>query len=386
MSSTDSRCNVCEAGALFELAEYRDLPRVTSDCKPFASGGRLAVCMACGAVQKPIDDRWRGEIDAIYRNYEPYFQSGGVEQAVFDASKGRPMRRSDMVLDKLASVRSLASRGAIVDVGCGNGVLLKAFAAIRPDWRRFGHELSALHERELMAIPGFEKLFTGDLNAMPGDFDLITMMHALEHFIDPLQALRDLKNKLAPGGTLFIEVPDVAATPFDLLIADHVSHFTRHHLANILERSGMGVLAVADDWITKELSAVATPTGASAALPPGPPPQAVLERVKSQIVWLEAIMDGARHEANGPRKFGLFGSSVAAMWLLGQLGDEVEFFVDEDPSREGATLLGRPVYTPAQMPHGSAAYLALIPRVARAVAGRLGRPGVEFCIPPEMAA
>jgi SAM-dependent methyltransferase len=343
--------------------------------------------MACGAAQKPVGGHWRAEIAEIYAHYEPYFQSGGVEQAVFDASKGKPMRRSEAVLDKLVSVLELQPEGRVIDIGCGNGVLLKAFASVRPAWRRFGHELSDLHERELLAIPGFERLFTGELSSLPGSFDLITMMHALEHFIEPLQALRDLREKLAPGGAIFIEVPNAAATPFDLLIADHVSHFSRYHLASLLERSGMGVVALADDWITKELSAVATADGTAGAPPPAAPsPPVVLERVKDQIAWLKAVLDHASREARGGRKFGLFGSSVAAMWLLGELGDAVEFFVDEDPSREGAKLLGRPVYTPAQMPVDSGAYLALIPPVARAVASRLARPGVEFYISPEMVA
>ena len=84
-------CRVCAMPALEEMAGYTELPRVTSDCKPFPSGGRLAVCIACGATQKPIDTRWQNEIAAIYRNYEPYFQSAGVEQAVFDLAKGTPL-------------------------------------------------------------------------------------------------------------------------------------------------------------------------------------------------------------------------------------------------------------------------------------------------------
>lgn len=343
------------------------------------------VCNSCGAVQKPTDAKWQAEVDGIYAAYAPYFQSDGVEQAVFDPAKGMPRRRSAVILDRLAAVHSIGDRGRMIDVGCGNGVMLSAIAQFRPGWELSGHELSELHVDKLKTIPGFARLHTGDLNDLPGGFDLITMMHALEHFTEPLEALRILKDKLAPGGCLFIEVPNGAATPFDLMIADHVSHFTLHDFARLLERGGMGAKVLADDWVTKELSVVATASGPIASLPPGGDPLAARRRVQAQLDWIAAVLAGARDAAAGEGKFGLFGTSVAAMWLFGQIGDQVDFFVDEDPSREGTTLFGRPVYTPGQIPLNSVSYLALIPPVAKAVAARLTRPGAKFRVPPDVA-
>ena len=261
MAEPTLNCRICGNADLHEFAAYRDLPRVTSDCKAFPAGGRLTACRACGAVQKPTDAAWQAEADRIYENYQPYFQSGGVEQAVFDAAAGRPRRRSTVILEKLAAAQGLGETGRVIDVGCGNGVLLKAFAEVRPAWQLNGHELSDLHKAELEAIPGFDSFYTGTLDDLPGGFDVITMMHALEHFPDPLAALTALRGRLSPQGALFVEVPNAADTPFDLLIADHVSHFTRHHLAAVAARAGLSVATVADDWVTKELSLVATPSG-----------------------------------------------------------------------------------------------------------------------------
>lgn len=381
MTNIAQSCRICGGLELHEFSDYPSLARVTSDCKAFPAGGRLMACLSCGAVQKPTDAAWQKEADGIYENYQPYFQSGGVEQAVFDAEIGRPRLRSNVIIDKLAAARGLGDEGALIDVGCGNGVMLKAFAQARPGWRLNGHELSDLHLAELKAIPGFDRFYTGSLEELPGGFDVITMMHALEHFVDPREGLVALRDKLSDTGCLFVEVPNAAVTPFDLLIADHVSHFTRHHLAMVAQRAGLGVQVVADDWVTKELSMIATRSGPVATLPPMPSAREAIERVQGQLDWLHAVVAGARRAIAGGGKFGIFGSSVAAMWLFGVVGDDVSFFVDEDPSRSGAEFLGRPILPPDAVEDGSVVYMTLITPVAKAVASRLQRPGVSYLMP-----
>lgn len=377
-------CRACGADGLEEIAGFFRLSRVTSDCKPFPPGGRLAVCGACGAIQKPADARWVEEAAQIYGNYQPYYQSGGVEQAVFDPAKGVPRRRSTALLEGFVAHQRLTPTGSVLDVGCGNGVLLSAFAEVRPHWRLFGHELSDLHAAALSRIPGFAQLYTGPLADVPAGFDVVTMIHALEHFSDPLAGLRELRPKLNEGGRLFIEVPNGEATPFDLVIADHASHFARNDLARLLKRADYGAAVIADDWVTKEISVVALREGPIVPLPAPAAPADVCRRVESQIAWLQAVVDDARAAARRTKSFGVFGTSIAAMWLFGQVGNDVAFFVDEDPSRKNAMLFDRPVLVPEDAPAGASIYVALIPQVARAVAARIGRPGIELSVPPEI--
>ncbi len=384
MALAEHACRICGERELEEIPEFGSLARVTSDCKPFAAGGRIAVCGNCGAVQKPADAQWHADADTIYRAYEVYFQSGGVEQAVFDPATGTPRLRSAVLLDRLDEASPQPQSGKVLDVGCGNGALLSAFAAFRPRWQLWGHELSALNEPTLSRIPGFSGLYTGALADLPPGFDVITMMHSLEHFPEPIEALRALRPKLAEHGRMLIEVPDAEATPFDLLVADHASHFAQRDLARLLARAGLDAVALRNDWVTKELSAVAVPAKAAEAPPPRDPRDA-LRRVQAQIRWLHHVVAGARQAADRGKPFGLFGTSIAAMWLFGQLGERVAFFVDEDPSRSSATLFGRPILKPTDIPAGSATYVALIPPVARAVAARIGQPGFDLVVPPALA-
>jgi hypothetical protein len=81
--TASSGCIVCGVDRLEEVAEYNALPRVTSDCKPFAAGGRLFACRVCGSIQKLPDESWLADIKRIYKEYEIYHLSDGAEQLIF---------------------------------------------------------------------------------------------------------------------------------------------------------------------------------------------------------------------------------------------------------------------------------------------------------------
>jgi len=187
-----------------------------------------------------------------------------------------------------------------------------------------------------------------------------------------------IRGKLAPGGVLLIEVPHHPANPFELLIADHRSHFTADSVTRTLAAAGYEIVAVAEDWIPKELSVVARP--AAAAVPPPGDVDAAQQRIAGSLTWLRQTADRLR-ELGKQGPVGLFGTSIAGTWLAAEAGDAISFFVDEDPNRAGRTYLGRPVHAPADVPPGSRVFVGLPPAVAAGIASRLARAGVTFLLP-----
>jgi 2-polyprenyl-3-methyl-5-hydroxy-6-metoxy-1,4-benzoquinol methylase len=351
---------------------------------PFRNGGRLAVCTQCGAAQSPADQQWLSEIREIYGSYNIYRQAGGAEQQVFDQSTSLMRGRSEMLVERLLALPGVPVKGKLLDVGCGTGGTLKAFASHgNGNWTLFALDLDDRNLEALNAVSGFRTLYNCEPTEVPGQFDIITLVHSLEHFPSPFSTLIDLRSKLDPEGYLFIEVPDAAVNPFDYTVADHRVHFTTETLAYLVRRSGFSVEFIATDWVTKEISLVAVRGNDRDLNADIPNPNSHVD-VFGQVVWLSDFVVAALKSAATAGPFGLFGTGMGATWLWPTLSDRIEFFVDEDPSRVGRTHMGRPILSPAQIPCGAVVFIALVPTVATNVQTRLAHLPVDFRIPPPL--
>jgi hypothetical protein len=201
-----------------------------------------------------------------------------------------------------------------------------------------------------------------------------------------VETLKDLRQKLAPGGCLFVQVPGVDANPFDYLVADHMMHFTPDSLTALTIRAGFAVDCLATTWVTKEISMLARPAPESVDLPgTGSVPMAkdgAIDRVRAQVDWLNRFVESARQASAGAASFGLFGTSIAATWLCGVLGDAVSFFVEEDPHRVGRPYMARPVLRPDQVTPGGVVFMAIVPQIAAQIAARLRGGPIDLRLPP----
>jgi SAM-dependent methyltransferase len=358
---------------------------VTSDCVPFRPGGRLAVCVCCGAAQSLADEQWFAEIAEIYGKYDIYNQSGRVEQHVFDPVGGSLRPRSELLLERLLEVSGVPLVGKVLDVGCGSGGTLNAFSK-RGNWALYGLDIDDRNLPSLRVVRGFRDLYSCSPAEVSEQFNIITLVHSLEHFPSPRETLNDLRGKLSPNGSLFIEVPNAAANPFDYVVADHLMHFTPETLAYLVRRAGFHVRCIATDWVAKEISLVAVPQH-DEAVRPQTPIGGAHRNVMKQVNWLRRFSRAAVKSAvtTAPATpFGVFGTSVAAAWLWPAVSNWVEFFVEEDVNRIGRTYMGRPVISPTQTPTGAVIFLALVPPIAAAIRARLKTLPVDFRMPPPL--
>lgn len=359
-------CLICCHNKLIPLEKFAELPRVSSDSRPMLSGGRLVKCEACGALQKKVDHQFQAECEKIYADYLMYPQSSKfLEPFVFDCM---PCGRSSRLITAIAEKINLHEKGSILDVGCGNGNLLRAFSTIRPEWKLSGLELDGRYRSTVEAMCGQGVLNTGKLEDLNGKFDLITAIHVLEHLNEPVTFLKQAKERLSPDGYMLLQLPLWQRNPFDLLVADHCMHYDWTSLFNLLRRAGLKPAFTSETTVPREITLVArtgiqdkektTNTG------PGP---------ETALIWLAKVRDmaAAGQTKAGLKHFGVFGTGNASMWLTQTLGG-VSFYVDEDPTRQGINALtGKTVYSPEAVPEGSTIFICLSPDLSASIKKRL---------------
>jgi len=376
-------CLACGGQELIGVQPPRPLRGVTSDDRPWPGSWPIQVCRDCGHVQKRLDQDWREEARRIYAGYEHYAQSGGAEMVVFGGSA--PVGRSAKLIQEYERLFGLGDVGRLLDLGCGPGSFMRAFAGLRPGWSMVGFDQDSRQADRVATIPGAEGFYCGSLDQVPGQFDLISLIYVLEHLPEPVESLGRLARLLKPGGRLIGVVPGFLENPFDLMILDHCSHFSPASLSRLASSSGLAGLEIAAGWLPRQIAFVfGRPEEAAGGRGRAEQGSPDLEAAGRGLNWLGRVAAQAREAAGG--RFGLFGTATGASWLCGELGQAVGFFVDEDPARAGRSHLGRPVFRPDQVPAGSRVYLALPPALAFGLGEKLAslRPDLEFILPPAL--
>jgi ubiquinone/menaquinone biosynthesis C-methylase UbiE len=122
----------------------------------------------------------------------------------------------------------------LLDVGCGTGSNLRAFASLA---RVVGVDSSA-EALKFCRMRGVSSVARGEIERLPfadASIDVITAMDVLEHTDDDLVALRELRRVCRPDGLLLVTVP-----AYGFLWSEHdeaLKHrrrYTAHELRNKL--------------------------------------------------------------------------------------------------------------------------------------------------------
>jgi len=145
-------------------------------------------------------------------------------------------------------LRRLQRKNAkVLDVGCGRGLLLRAF-------QRYGCDVTGTEfsegagrfAREVLKLPVRVGLLR-ELNFPDNSFDVVVMWHVLEHVSDPRPTVAEVSRILRPGGLFLVAVPNFGSPEarltragwFHLDCPRHLSHHTRESLARILGEAGL---------------------------------------------------------------------------------------------------------------------------------------------------
>lgn len=151
--------------------------------------------------------------------------------------------------ERLVRVGPLVVNKRVLDFGCGAGPLMDK---IRP----LASEVEGLEPTEpfrtMVGDKGFKVHKSTD--SLRGYYDVILMFHVAEHLASPVDTLRTLSSHLAPGGLIYLEVPnvkdalltlyDIEASQRFLFFRDHLQYFSRTSLTRAVARAGLRLVTL----------------------------------------------------------------------------------------------------------------------------------------------
>lgn len=360
----------------------------------------VSSCRGCGLIQ--ANPRLRPEdYEDFYReHYRALYSCSARPTAEFvreQASRGRTIRSwIEQTCGDLSGLR-------VVEVGCGAGGVLSAFAeaGCTVAGCDFDREYLAAAERAGIRVVEGGCAALEDL----GPADLVILSHVLEHFWDVRTDLRRIAATLAPGGRVYVEVPGIFSLrtwrrgDFRLMAQTaHTLHFCLASLAQVL--AGAGLRLLTGDEFVRALFAPDAATAADAALrhltlleaqlPPGGNGLASVEPgVDFRREYLRARWESLGLRLGTGARVALYGAGRHTRYLLecvrGAPGPRVAVILDDDPQLAGRRLDDVPIVTDLPRDPGSLQGLVISSDVhERALARRAARrfgPGMPiFCL------
>lgn len=196
------RCLGCGSGWLDPRPDEASLPRAYAGYFTHDEIRERVIVRRRGVLRRWIHDALNGYMNHRYGTRRPNAWVAGRWLAWLMP----PLRAA---VDATCRHLPPAPRGGrLLDVGCGNGAFLRL--AREMGWQVTGLDFDPDAVARAQSS-GFEAVCGGveALDAVSGDYDVITLSHVIEHVRDPNDTLVRLHRLLKPGGTLWLETPNL---------------------------------------------------------------------------------------------------------------------------------------------------------------------------------
>ncbi|MBI5885811.1 MAG: class I SAM-dependent methyltransferase [Deltaproteobacteria bacterium] len=153
----------------------------------------------------------------------------------------------------------IASRGALLDIGCGTGVFLDS--AAKAGFEPWGIDFDGKNIEAARSRYGLDRVYclsVADIKERFGSnkFNVVTFFEVLEHLDSPTRFLEDLKGLLSPGGLIVLSVPNRDRFIDTLGTGDgppnHLTRWSPSVLKGFLERAGFEVVRLREKTLDSD--------------------------------------------------------------------------------------------------------------------------------------
>ena len=233
-------CINCGSDRLYKVCEKGQFNIPTHVC----------VCEDCGLSF--LSPRWTEQkyLDFYQNDYDKYYRPNVITQSYRKNADKDPYSYYPIL--KRLQDRGLISNATkkYLDIGSGSGQKLEIFKSIEFIDTFYAIEPSKACFEQLKNRG--VQVITNDISAdwekaYQSHFDLITMRHVLEHFMNPLEVLQKLRSTLSPNGIIYIAIPNALILENRQLLKSffrvvHTFYFNKYSIQNLVHKAGYEII------------------------------------------------------------------------------------------------------------------------------------------------
>ena len=210
-----------------------------------------SLCLTCGHVfvnPRPTKKWLAGFYTDGYRAMTHGLEKGESSDRIPVKSVKEEQIRAMSVATGIMAVRAKVANH--LDIGSSTGALCAGVIdmvkpthswGVEPNdaWRGFAEKAFGSRNKTLLDYQD-DVHFVKTLDKVPKTtkFELVTVIHTLEHLIDPRGLLEQCHSRMRPGGLLVVEVPNRYGGLVNPLLWPHLHSFTHETLTYLLEDIG----------------------------------------------------------------------------------------------------------------------------------------------------
>jgi SAM-dependent methyltransferase len=353
------RCRVCQkplGGALLSI----DAPALTSVNGLVDTGTQVFGCRECGHYQS--NDF--GNTDEYYANSYRISLGGPEHDQLYEYADGMPRFRTDVQAEIVLSL-GLGTDIQVLDFGAAKADTLRKVVRAEPSWNPHVFDVSNdYRESWHQWVPESQQAVNVIPSSWEDRFDLVTAHFVLEHVPDPVQIVQALAGVLKPDGVLMLSVPDASSNTGDLLVADHLSHFTRRSIWTLLSDAGFRSWSVLEGAFRGAFVIIAYLD--SSGVSPLPRNDSV-QLLDDELSYWGRVIQGivqVDSDSRGEPKV-IYGAGFYGTLIGSRMSSPPVAYLDRNAFLHGTSLLGATVVTPDDCPmDASLLFVGLNPQLA----------------------
>lgn len=342
-------CRVCGSRSLSLLYESPGEWSFTSTQSPLPRKVHVEFCSGCGHAQTPpLED-----IDEYYDTTYNYRNRDVDEDDIYSVDAGGIVYRAEHQARVLEQKLDLSMPLRILDFGCGKAASLRNVVERHPNITPYVFDVSEAYVSAWdQFVPSQNQASYQAPDSWNGQLDIVLSLFSLEHVEDPRRFARTLRALLRPTGRMHVIVPNLYRNASDLLVADHVNHFSTASLRRLFHDAGFGNIEIDADSHRAALLVSATVSREKSEAEKGSEEEFADVEGRARAIAAEWTASAAtiRYFESEKRqmKSAIYGSGVYGLFIATTLSslENVAYFMDANPYRQGLTLLGRTVIAP----------------------------------------